>query len=347
MTTKHTPIHKKTPAPKLPDIVVSDGTEGAEQQAPQMFPVADSTMSGGRPGLANLAETPNLQDGRIPYETHTAIHLNSEHADAYLHDSVGFPTTAGFQMNIDDHIHAKAGYEMLISVDTASIPATFYNITSKNGRFSYSEEMTFETMSELSFDLEYGNYGSPVDLAYEITGNLNALSPYGLLYGVAYSAKTKKVSITVSRAGAIDPSATYNIIFHFANTGSIGPVLGFPDSVEHFVGPGTHITVAPRIVNLRHLHNVYIKTNFGIPNVIHPRTGGRTDILAKVHITDAVYASQGIQYFDNSSADFKAPVQSGSITSIVMELVDEAGDLIDLNGADWSCTLQVTHRRIW
>jgi hypothetical protein len=335
--------NKKKPAAKKITHVIVDNEPQADEPMPQL-PIATMHMSGGRPGgLTNaIDEKPNIK----PNEIQKILHLSSSHANRYLVDSDGMETTAGYDILLDDVIIPREGYDMVVNVEDATIPAMWNNITDKNRFIKYSEQMGAGSIFLLSVSLDAGHYPDPQEICDILSVELTNASPHDLEYNIVYSARTRKATILRSQAGSIDPMKTFTTIFDFsALSPSIGPLLGYTAIDHYMVGSVTPLT-GTSMIRMRHITNLYIMTNFNtIVSVIHSRSGGRDGSLARVHISDDVYNSSGVQYFDNRASTFRAPAMVSQIQRIEVRLVEESGQLVDLNGYDWEVSLQITQRR--
>jgi hypothetical protein len=345
--------NKKKPAPKKITHVIVDNEPPIEEPQPQL-PIADSTMSGGRPGLANLKTDP-VYDPRIPYESYTHIHLSSEHADSFLKDASGVITTAGFEVMLDEVIMAKENHDLFLSIATATIPIAWYNVNSSNNVCSFIERVT-ATVTEypISITIQTGNY-TIQELCTELGTKMTEASVLGLTYTLQYINTTRKTVIRADTSNAVNGDQPHTVTLNFHLPYSVGRILGYDHSDFHtivveLVPLVTHafgLLYGTKLVNMRGFTDVFIQTNYSLPNVIHPRTTSRTNSLAKIHISDEKFDSRGIEHFDNTNSDFKSHIMSGRIDLIVVELVDTYGNLIDMNDQDWSLTFLITQRRIW
>ena len=89
-------------------------------------------------------------------------------------------------------------------------------------------------------------------------------------------------------------------------------------------------------VDLRRVHSIFIHApGFGNNNTVGPR--GSRSILAKVPV-DVGYGG-AIHWRVSGSEHDSAELGVHSMTVLTVELRDVAGNLIDLKGAHWSCTL--------
>lgn len=338
---------------ELPDIIVDDGD--AQNTADLPMPIADVTMSGGRVGLANLSSTP-LYDPRIPYETYSHIHLSSDNADTLLNDRTGIPSTASFQMSLEDPIVARDNTELYINVESATIPVSWYVINRHNDKLRFIERVDNPYLgfydTDATIEIPHGNYTAS-ELCTSISALMNQSSDLGLRYTVSYSESTRKIRVLADTTTASAGNTNHTITLRFDDNQSVHRVIGFLSESYTFHVVGVPLLTvfqgwvdAPKMVNLRGYTNVFIQTNYQLQNVIHSRTANRSNVLAKIHISDEKIDSQGYEHYQNDS-DFKSPVMGGRIDQIHIELIDQYGELVELNAQDWSATLLVTHRRIY
>ena len=154
-------------------------------------------------------------------------------------------------------------------------------------------------------------------------------------------------SVTLEGAGAA--GGTFRIIrvsnaqgfFRLPNNAAIEARIGGGiSSTNALVGfPTGHVPLSSHLsgfVDLRRVHSLFIHSpSFGAYNSLGPR-GVRT-IMAKIPCSVPYGAL--VTYFSSASPhDFIEAGVSG-LTTLRLELRDAAGELLDLQGTHWSCTL--------
>jgi hypothetical protein len=154
-------------------------------------------------------------------------------------------------------------------------------------------------------------------------------------------------SVTLEGSGAA--GGTFRIVrvsnpqgfFRLPNKAAIEARIGRPSyTTNGLLGfPTGHIPLSSHLsgfVDLRRVHSLFIHSpSFGAYNSLGPR-GDRT-IMAKIPC-NVPYGAL-VTYFSSASPhDFIEAGVSG-LTTLRLELRDAAGELLDLQGSHWSCTL--------
>ena len=131
------------------------------------------------------------------------------------------------------------------------------------------------------------------------------------------------------------PSELYIRTFWFANSSTA--VTNSTNGLFTFtLGDTWASSITSGFVDLRRAHSIFIHApGFGNNNTIG--CGGSRSIIAKVPV-DVGYAG-AIRWYMSGSEHDSIEVGVHSITILKIELRDVAGNLIDLKGAHWSCTL--------
>ena len=96
----------------------------------------------------------------------------------------------------------------------------------------------------------------------------------------------------------------------------------------------------PQVPNLQNHNQVFIKGNLGIPGLVQGPRGGQ-DILRRVVVTAASLAlnyDQAGTHYDNIR------VAPGTISCLKFKLTGYDGQVIDLQGAEWSCSIVIYPR---
>lgn len=163
--------------------------------------------------------------------------------------------------------------------------------------------------------LEEANYS-----ADELTTTLNTiLGLYG--FTVTYSYLTNKLSFTANQ--------TYT----FLATSTILYQIGFSPGDHSSSGPQNTL-ISDKVVDLSGTKFVYIYTQFHTRNLVN---GRRSTLLCK--IPAGADSNAMILYYDtNSMSNY---LGSQSISKIYFRMEDDTGQIIDLEGKNWSITLQI------
>jgi hypothetical protein len=205
-------------------------------------------------------------------------------------------------------IEIPSQYHLHINVVHASIPFTFYNINSSNNVLNYSIEGT-----NYSFIIAQGNY-NVVNLKDYLMSNLPG-------FIITYSPITNKYTFTQDYYG-----------FSFLNTSTCLNILGF--SQQTITSNGTSLT-STQSVNLNPIRCVCICSDLPSSN-ISLNSKNKNNILCSIPIT--TQPNSIITYLNHNN--FKINTYANVLSSIRIQLMDQDGNLLNLNGTNWSMTIQ-------
>jgi hypothetical protein len=205
-------------------------------------------------------------------------------------------------------IEIPSQYHLHINVVHASIPFTFYNINSSNNVLNYSIEGT-----NYSFIIAQDNY-NVVNLKDYLMSNLPG-------FIITYSPITNKYTFMQDYYG-----------FSFLNTSTCLNILGF--SQQTITSNGTSLT-STQSVNLNPIRCVCICSDLPSSN-ISLNSKNKNNILCSIPIT--TQPNSIITYLNHNN--FKINTYANVLSSIRIQLMDQDGNLLNLNGTNWSMTIQ-------
>ena len=205
-------------------------------------------------------------------------------------------------------IEIPSQYHLHINVVHASIPFTFYNINSSNNVLNYSIEGT-----NYSFIIAQGNY-NVINLKDYLMSNLPG-------FIITYSPITNKYTFTQNYYG-----------FSFLNTSTCLNILGF--SQQTITSNGTSLT-STQSVNLNPIRCVCICSDLPSSN-ISLNSKNKNNILCSIPIT--TQPNSIITYLNHNN--FKINTYANVLSSLRIQLMDQDGNLLNLNGTNWSMTIQ-------
>lgn len=232
------------------------------------------------------------------------IHLDSYYATTKLNNN---SATCQFQLpqistDRDNYLH--------LSLVSMVIPYSFYNINLNNNIFRYN----LIDNTQISMTIPAGNYNINSLVSYLNTHMSNGMS-------VTYDSIKNKVTFSSSLTQFV-------IIYN-----SFSQLLGFSSS--NFMG--TSATSA-YCVNLYTITNINVETNLVTYNYCNvPSEMTSQTILANVPVNTQ---PQGLITYENKS-NYKVNLYVGEISVIDIKLRDNRGNLIDMNGCDYTMTLQI------
>lgn len=233
------------------------------------------------------------------------IYLNSRYATETIDNN---PANCVYYLPV---IEIPDGHHIYLSLQTASIPYSFYSITSFDNTFTWG----LLTSPSNTYDIPPGNYN--------ITQLLDFLSNImGPAYTLTYSSITSKILITHTSNNFIIYADTFNHIIGFSKT--------------------TNTTSEDRIlygrdcVNLNQIRAINVEVNFPTYNVNVAQPYNQ-NILATIPVYVAPFSI--ITYTNNNN--FRTNLYVNKLDQIQIRLLDNEGRLIDMNGIQYQMTMQL------
>ena len=231
------------------------------------------------------------------------LHLSSQNADKIYSNN---NCDVEFYLPV---IEIPSQYHIYISVQHAVIPFTFYNVNSSNNVLKY----VVGAGSTLTLTIPEGNY------------NINTLKTYLLTnlgnFSVTYNSTNNKFTFTHNTSN-----------FIFLATSTCLTLLGFlsQDNTSSSLS-----LVSNRAVNLSPVRCICISTNLKTFNINKTAVNNQS-IICSIPITTPPYS---IITYQNPNG-FRVNTYTNIISNLAIQLKDQTGQLLDLNGANWSLSLQ-------
>tara|TARA_R110002096_G_scaffold151213_1_gene313505 strand:- start:39 stop:968 length:930 start_codon:yes stop_codon:yes gene_type:complete len=251
------------------------------------------------------------------------IHLDSRFATQYLEtDSNGRALTTNFIYVMKEPILVPDHMNLLISLHTATIPYSFYNVRDNvNNKIYYEIAGAAKTLS-----LPAGNY-SATGLASVLKAHIES---FGATVVIAYSRETLKFSFTISGV------ASFN--FKFADrTDGANDLLGLYDVDKNI--PIGDATLSEKAIDLNDsIHGLYIRQNIATKGTLDNEEGTFSNILARLPITTN---AGGIIFY--RSDDHETMVSVPLVQTIGIKLTDDRNRAIDLNGLHFQLSLKISY----
>lgn len=234
------------------------------------------------------------------------INLNSKFASNYIDDS---HSNCVFDL---PNIEIPSQHHIHISVKNAIIPYSWYNVNKTNNLFGF-------TMNSLNYlyILDNGNYNINQFVKY-----LNQLIVASGLSCI-YNSITNRLQFS---------HAVYNFTFVFSNFSCL-PFLGFT-AISH--SSADRLLTSKNCLNLQSVQCIHIQTGF-ITNNINSSSKYTQNTLCTIPVSALPFST--IVY--ETVSNFSTNLYSNLLNEIHIKLADQDGNIIDLNGLDWSITLQV------
>lgn len=244
-----------------------------------------------------------MNQSRLPKRS-TILHVRSKDADL------------NGLLNTDINILLKAPITTaptevcVISVVSAEIPYSFYNISSNLGNNILHYDDT-------SYDLGSSNYD-----INRLVSSLNT----GLPLDVTWSKYTFKITFTNNTSSIVT--------MKFSENPKLAQVLGFKPLNQTISASGGNIS-SDGIIDLATIHSVFIKSNISTGNVLSTRLGN-SSILQKVSC-DVNFG--GIIYQDSDDHIQRTLTTANIIDSINLKLTDQNNITLDMNGVNYELAI--------
>jgi hypothetical protein len=233
------------------------------------------------------------------------IYLNSRYATQTVDDNVA---NCIYYLPV---IEIPDGHHIYLSLQNANIPYSFYSITSMDNTFSW------------------GLVGGPVNTYYVEPGNytvtqlVNVIkNAMGSQYTITYSSITSKLLFT---------HASSNFVI-YANT--INHVLGFSKTTD--TTSTANILYGRDCVNLNQIRALNIECNYPTYNV-NVAQAYNQNILATIPVYVAPFSI--ISYTNTNN--FRTNLYVNKLDQIQIRIIDNNGNLVNLNGVNYQMTLQL------
>jgi hypothetical protein len=203
---------------------------------------------------------------------------------------------------------------MLCSVESASIPLSYYTINETNNKFSFNSVAIGE--------IPHGNYS--------VNTLISALHKAQTHFVFSYDKTTSKLSI-------ISHQIDYNTIDDIPN--NIYKLIGLKPNTQ-FSGINY---VAPNPINLVYTSGIYLSLN-SVPNANLDlgTTNQSSNVLLRIPISQPT--NTYLQYFN--PIGFKNLLSTKVLASIDLSLLDDNRNLLQLtDNVDWSVVLRIDFER--
>ena len=199
-----------------------------------------------------------------------------------------------------------------VSVQTASIPYSFFNCDDFNDNFNFIVNgVTYNTV------VPQGNYNV-----------LTLITALKLLMGATFN-----ITYNSLNNGYTFTNTTYN--FQLLSSSNCFEMLGFPDNITY---SSTLLSLTSTIsINLFTIRNIYITSNNFILNNINSSTPNNSSILCSIPISSS---SGSIITYQNIFNINNEVHNTHNLKLLHIKLTDQDGDILDLNGCHFSLTLQ-------
>ena len=246
-----------------------------------------------------------------------------------------------FNMNADINLvlGEKITEVKSIEVDSADIPITFFNINANNNNFVIG--ITNPSVSTHTVSLTPGFYTSISAVATEINLRLDAIVDSGFNVGDV------SFNLSGNRGVFSTTSNTYNISFN--GLSGLGWLLGYRNNSYTINGSSKRVT-SEGVALLKYPRHIYIALNefsnssnmnaFYVPG---SNSNLNKNIIARVSVPDTGFGTTITASHGNGLlvSEVRKYLEKVNIQRLQLQLLDDAGNVIDMNGGDFAVNLRV------
>ncbi len=237
------------------------------------------------------------------------IHLNSKNANSYNNGSLSDC------LFILPYIEIPSQHSIYLSVVHAVIPYSFYNIDSSNNLLSYSENGGIS----VNLFISPGNY-TAIQMAAYLTSIMTR-------FVVGYNGITNKFTFT---------NSTYDFIINYNST--CLDMLGFSSNELAYLSSTSKVLISEYCINMAQKQCLCIGSNLQTGNInLSSNQLNCRSIICSIPLDGQPYSL--IAY--KNPNDYKLNLYSNNLSVINIKLLDQNGNLINLNGKYFSLTLQL------
>jgi len=235
------------------------------------------------------------------------LFLNSQTANSYVN---GYTSECMF---ILPSLVIPKKSKISVSVQTASIPFSFFNCDDFNFTLKYIENSITYTKI-----IPQGNYNV-----------LTLATALRTLMGVNFTITYNNLDNTYTFTNSL-----YD--FSLLSTSTCFEILGFKDKITYTSVSRTLKSVIS--INLFTIRNIYISSNNFILNNVNSSTPNNSSILCSIPIQSS---SGSIISYSNIYNVYNEVYNTHNLTLLHIKLTDQDGDILDLNGCHFSLTIQL------
>jgi len=206
--------------------------------------------------------------------------------------------------------------DIYVSIQSAQIPGTFYNVDDINNVFSYSVGVS--------------NYQILIPEAnYNVNSLLSFLQSIMTAQGFTITFNSAKNKYTFTN--------TTSFIFKASST--CFEILGFTEG-QQFSSVGNTLT-SNLVINFFTIRNVLIEiSNLMTYNKTSNASENNSSILVSIPITTS---QNSVLSYSNIYSLYEKITSVANFASLQVRLLDQDLDLLDLNGGNWSMTIQLNY----
>ena len=252
--------------------------------------------------------------------------LNTGHSSRIIHiNTTDLPPSqlisgySHFIVQLKNPITVFDSEMMMVSLYSASIPCSMYNIDATQNVVAFTEGVL-----SASFAVTPGWYNAK-QLAATVAALLTANSPNHFTYTCTFNTITGKHTITCNDS-LVAKTLNMNV------TNSIYRALGFEKATYPFSSVITSVNVA----TIEDRYSIYVRSNIDTTSS-YDANGNLSDVLERIPLA----SSGSVVYYTQPSSGHKLLVDGKSLSIFEIRLTYDDGTLINLNGLPWELSIKI------
>lgn len=294
------------------------------------------------------------------------LYIDSEDADSYLAqktktnydgEDIIVDLTSYFQYTIKEKIEVPLNQRCLVSLNSATIPYSFYNLRDNVNNLLYVEATNLDggvgDFRARIFTIPEGNYTAYTFANFVesvINGDLIQRSELGILFKfqMDYDTDLGKFKYTIERRDGDSSNNRIQLQFVFINNVLINGLtphieMGFTgkeDITWILQTDGSAVSIySQNVVDMNgSIHGVYVRTNLVSNGTLDTQSGTFSNILSRIPLN---VNSGGIIFATPNNATHKSIVDIRSIDTLTIRLTDERNRILDLNGLHFQIAISL------
>lgn len=234
------------------------------------------------------------------------IHLNSKNADKYIN---GSNADVEFDLPL---IESYNQCHIYLTVQHLVLPYSFYNCNAKNNLLRYMIGTTVYFIN-----ITPGNY------------NVNTLKSYLQTnmsgFSISYNNITNKYTFTHK-----------STLFSILGSSTCLSMLGFSEGIT--VNSDNNKTlVSTKCIDLATVKNINVCSTFPTDNLIKAQNSD-INVIASFPVEVAPFS---LITYKNYNQSYRFNTFTNIISLLAIKLTDQDGNILELNGCDWTMTIQL------
>jgi hypothetical protein len=225
-------------------------------------------------------------------------------------------------------IEVRKDEKAYVNVKQAVIPFSFYNVNETNNLLNFSIETSHQSFNTYSISIPFGNYNINQLISY-LNSQFLLLPANDKHFTITYSVQTNKLTLK---------HLHHN--FQLLSSSTCFELLGFKENETQYGSllTGTIYNLTSVFgINLFVVRQIYIASNNFILNNINASNPNDSNILASVSVTGN---PNSIIHYENTTSRHLIH-HLNNVTNLQIKLLDQDGDSLNLNGVNWSITLEL------